>query len=209
MWCGWSRALSPRLRERGRRTPLQEDRNWCKLITISVYTVGPSYMRFRLITKDLGRFREMPSFALSRRQRGFESRWGHKIKPALTRPDTTASQSASPRVDRQGRARDARTPTGAAFGTLQISRLRLPKPRVPELRGREVGPRLGPQGALQRRASTLKGHYGPEGLPDMSVTTKHVRSALRTRDVDRSSRSLAASRTSLSSQNRRRNDQRA
>jgi hypothetical protein len=60
---------------------------------------------------------------------------------------------------------------------------------------REVGPRLGPQGPLApaRRASTIKRHYRPKGLPDMSVTTRHVRSALRTRDVDRSSRALAAS----------------
>jgi hypothetical protein len=40
--------------------------------------------------------RKMPGFALSRRQRGFESLWGHKIKPPLTRidfeslPDTEA-----------------------------------------------------------------------------------------------------------------------
>jgi excisionase family DNA binding protein len=38
----------------------------------------------------------------------------------------------------------------------------------------------------------------------MSVTTKHVRSALRMRDADRNSRSLAASRTiHLSARNRR------
>ena len=30
----------------------------------------------------------MPDFALSRRQRGFESRWGHKIKAPLTRSNT-------------------------------------------------------------------------------------------------------------------------
>src|SRR5687767_1780461 len=47
-------------------------------------------------------------------------------KPPLTRPGTTTSQPVSSRIDRQGRARDARTPTGAAFNTLQISRLRLP-----------------------------------------------------------------------------------
>jgi hypothetical protein len=108
MWRGWSRALSPRLRERGGRTPLQEDRNWCKLITISVYTVCPSYMTFRLTTKDLGRFREMPSFALSRRQHGFEPRWGHKIKVPLTRSDTKIRRPASPWLYCQGRARDAR-----------------------------------------------------------------------------------------------------
>jgi hypothetical protein len=118
---------------------------------------------------------------------------GLQVKSPLTRPDTTTSQSASPRVARQGRARDARTPTGDAFGTLQISRLRLPKhgARVPaELCCRDVGPRLGPQGALERRASTIKRHYRPNVLPDMSATAKHVRSALRMRDVDRTSRML-------------------
>ena len=64
---------------------------------------------------------------------------------------------------------------------LQISRHCSPKngaaSGAEELCCREVEPRLEP-------------------LPDMSATTKHVRSALRTRDVDRSSRSLAASRTS-------------
>jgi excisionase family DNA binding protein len=43
-----------------------------------------------------------------------------------------------------------------------------------------------------------------EGATDTSATAKHVRSALRTRDVDRSSRSLAASRTSPLSRNWRR-----
>jgi hypothetical protein len=82
---------------------------------VSDCTVCPSQSRFRLITKDLGRFREMPHFALSRRQRGFESRWGHKKKPALTRPDTTVSGQhllAPP----PGRARDAGAPVSAAFG---------------------------------------------------------------------------------------------
>jgi hypothetical protein len=31
----------------------------------------------------------MPGFALSRRQRGFESRWGHNVKMALTRPNAS------------------------------------------------------------------------------------------------------------------------
>src|SRR5829696_8457883 len=56
---------------------------------ISDCNVCPSQSRFRSITKDLGRLREMPSFALSRRQRGFESRWGHKIKSLLTRSNTS------------------------------------------------------------------------------------------------------------------------
>jgi len=52
-------------------------------------TMCPSESKFRLITKDLGRFREVLSFALSRRQHGFEPRWGHKIKPFLTRANTS------------------------------------------------------------------------------------------------------------------------
>jgi len=75
----WSHALNPRSRERGGRTPLQRGGDRCKLSTIPNCTVCPSDSRFHSITKDLRRFREMPSFALSRRQRGFESRWGHKI----------------------------------------------------------------------------------------------------------------------------------
>ena len=38
------------------------------------------------MTVDLGL---RPLRALSRRQRGFESRWGHKIKPPLTRSNTS------------------------------------------------------------------------------------------------------------------------
>jgi hypothetical protein len=61
--------------------------------------IAASYQRFLIvpfalvavgfgqIAKDLGSLREMPSFALSRRQRGFESRWRHKIKSPLTRPN--------------------------------------------------------------------------------------------------------------------------
>ena len=85
----WSHASNPRSRERGGRTPRQRDGNRCKLSTIPDCTVCPSDSRFHSITKDLRRFREMPSFALSRRQHGFESRWGHKIKSLLTRPNTS------------------------------------------------------------------------------------------------------------------------
>jgi hypothetical protein len=75
---------------------------------------------------------------------------------------------------------------------------------------REVGPRLGPQGALERRASTIKRHYRPKGLLDMSATARYGDPALRTRDVDRSSRSLAASRPfTFQPELEERNDQRA
>jgi hypothetical protein len=70
----WSR-IKPGSRERGGRTTPQKGGNRCQLSMISDCTVCPSDSRFRPITKDLGRLREMPSFALSRRQRGFESRW--------------------------------------------------------------------------------------------------------------------------------------
>jgi hypothetical protein len=45
----------------------------------------------------------MPSFALSRRQHGFESRWGHKITSTLTRPDGRW-QARYPLLYRQGPA---------------------------------------------------------------------------------------------------------
>jgi hypothetical protein len=48
----------------------------------------------------------MPGFALSRRQRGFESRWGHKIKSLLTRPNApqpyTRRQVQNELRERQG-----------------------------------------------------------------------------------------------------------
>jgi hypothetical protein len=49
--------------------------------------VSPSDSRFHRIIKDLRKFRKMPIFALSRRQHGFEPRWGHKIKfsPSVAR----------------------------------------------------------------------------------------------------------------------------
>jgi hypothetical protein len=120
---------------------------------VSDCTVCPSQSRFRLITKDLGRFREMPHFALSRRQRGFESRWGHKKKPALTRPDTTASRSASPRSTartREGRRSSRKCCVRQGSGSVDFARPRMGL-RVPaDLCCRELGPRLGRQGALAR-----------------------------------------------------------
>src|SRR5215204_1153482 len=73
-------SINPGRGEYGGRTIPQKGGNRCKLSMISDCTVCPSDSRFRSITKDLGRLREMPSFALSRRQRGFESRWGYKLK---------------------------------------------------------------------------------------------------------------------------------
>jgi hypothetical protein len=82
--------------------------------TTLVWDVCASQSGFQPITRDLGSCPKKPSFALSRRQRGFESRWEHKVKTCLTRPDTTASRSAS-RIYRQGRARDAGAPASATF----------------------------------------------------------------------------------------------
>jgi hypothetical protein len=166
----WSRASTPRSRERGGRTPPQKGGDPYKLSAIPDRIVCASDSGLQPITKDLRRLREMPNFALSRRQRGFESRWGHQVKPALTRPDTTISQPASPWIDRQGRARDAPTPAGAALARPGSATLLAQTwARVPaELCCREVGPRLGPQGRLaplQRRASTIRRHYRPKGYP--------------------------------------------
>jgi hypothetical protein len=55
-----------------------------KLLTTPSQHICASQSRFQPITRDLGRRRKMPNFALSRRQRGFESRWGYMIKVPLT-----------------------------------------------------------------------------------------------------------------------------
>ena len=188
----WSH-LKPRSRERGGRTPPQKGGNRCKLPTTPDRAVCPSGSRFRSIAKDLESLREMPSFALSRRQRGFESRWGHKLKVALTRPDTRVSQPASPGIDRQGRAGDARTPTGAALWPSSRSAdlaCRLDSAGVVLSRGWTSSGTARHIGTLQRRPSTIERHLQAELATDASATTRRVRSALRTRDVDRSSRSL-------------------
>jgi hypothetical protein len=52
--------------------------------TTFLLPVCASQSKFRLIIRDLEKRGKMRNFALSRRQRGFESRWGHKIKPSLT-----------------------------------------------------------------------------------------------------------------------------
>ena len=87
--------------------PPQRAEKQCNLLTTFLLHVCASQSRFQLITSVLGRYRKMPDFALSRRQRGFESRWGYKIKRPLTRSDTATSQPACPWLCRQGRGRDA------------------------------------------------------------------------------------------------------
>ena len=53
-----------------------------------------------------------------------------------------------------------------------------------------------PAGTSRRPGTTRLDDQASKGLPNMSATTKHVRSALRTAGVDRSSRSSVASLTS-------------
>ena len=156
----------------------------------------PSQRHFPTVLnhRQLGLFRPLKAVARVRIPSGLP------VKPPLTRPDTTTSQPASPWVARQGGARDARTPT-VLPSARSISRPRPPKHGLECRRSCAVArldhvwDRRVPW-HLQRRSSTITRHYGPEGLPDMSATTRHVRSALRMRDVDRSSRSSAASQTS-------------
>ena len=65
--------------ERGGRTRPQNGESQHNTPTTLVLHVCASQNRFQPIMRDLGSCRKMPGFALSRRQRGFESRWGHKI----------------------------------------------------------------------------------------------------------------------------------
>jgi hypothetical protein len=88
--CGYSvncvvPSINPQIEGAWRTHASTKGGNRCKLLTIPNCVICPSDNRFRSITKDLGSLREMPSFALSRRQHGFEPRWGHKIKVSLTR----------------------------------------------------------------------------------------------------------------------------
>jgi hypothetical protein len=75
--------------ERGGRTRPQKGESQHNTPTTLVLHVCASQSRFQPITRDLGSCRKRPGFALSRRQHGFEPRWGHKIKVALTRSNTS------------------------------------------------------------------------------------------------------------------------
>jgi hypothetical protein len=79
----WFHALDLGSRERGGRTRPQKGESQHNTTTTLVLHVCASQSRFQPITRDLGSCRKMPGFALSRRQRGFESRWGHKINVPL------------------------------------------------------------------------------------------------------------------------------
>jgi hypothetical protein len=68
-------------RERGGRTRPRNSESQRNLTMNCLLPVCASHSKFQPITRDLGSCRIMPSFALSRWQREFESRWGYKIKP--------------------------------------------------------------------------------------------------------------------------------
>jgi hypothetical protein len=85
----WSYALGLGSRERGGRTRLQKGGCQRNLPTSLVSHVCASHSGFEPIMRKPERCRKMPGFALSRRQRGFESRWGHKLKSLLTRSNTS------------------------------------------------------------------------------------------------------------------------
>jgi hypothetical protein len=143
----WSDALT-KIEGAWRTHAPTNDANRHKLSTTPDCTVCPSDSKFQPIIEDLGRFREVPGFALSRRQRGFESRWGHKIKLPLTRPDNTVSRSGSPRIHRQGRRSSRQCCVRQSSRSADFARPKMGL-RVPaDLCCRELGPRPGRQGAL-------------------------------------------------------------
>jgi hypothetical protein len=93
------------------------------LPTTPLKHICASRSRFQPIMRDLESCRKMPGFALSRRQRGFESRWGHKIKPPLTR--SNASYFCGRRQVRHGlrELQGAGTSAGAVKGARLLTRL--------------------------------------------------------------------------------------
>ena len=108
------RCIDSRSRERGGRAPLQKGENRYKLLMTPNRIVCPGDSRFQPITKDLRRLREMPSFALSRRQRGFESRWGQD-QITLTRSDTATSQPGLPQARSSAKSWSCASNTGETF----------------------------------------------------------------------------------------------
>ena len=83
----WSDVSSLGSGERGGRTPLQRRENQYSTTTTFMSRVCASHSRFQPITQDREVWRKRSEFALSGRQHEFESRWGYKIKPPLTRPN--------------------------------------------------------------------------------------------------------------------------
>jgi hypothetical protein len=154
-------------RERGGRTRLQKGDSQHTLSTTLVLHVCASHSMFWQITRDLERRRMMPEFALSRRQRGFESRWGHrwghKIELPLTRSDTATSQPAPPQIDRQGRRNFRRCCLRQRFRSSDFACQKT---------------RLVRRGAVLSRDWTSSGPQGPlapcnYGPTRRSATTKH------------------------------------
>jgi hypothetical protein len=86
--------------------------NWWLLRAVDLSGSTPSQRHFSRVSnnRQLALFRPLKAVARVRIPSGLQ------IKMPLTRPDTTTSQPAPPRIDRQGRARDARTPASAVFG---------------------------------------------------------------------------------------------
>jgi excisionase family DNA binding protein len=84
---------------------------WWLLRAVDLSSSTPSQRHFSRVSnnRQLAPFRPLKAVARVRIPSGLP------VKPPLTRPDTTTSRRASRRVARQGRARDARTPTCAAL----------------------------------------------------------------------------------------------
>jgi hypothetical protein len=98
----WPCASSLGLRTRGGRTLLQKGESMDKLPTTLVVNVCPSRSRFQPISADIERSRKLSKEARFRALKAVARvriPSGLPGKPPLNRPGTTASQSASPRID--------------------------------------------------------------------------------------------------------------
>jgi hypothetical protein len=76
----WLYASALGSREHEGRMSLQNGEGQHKLSLTFLLRVLASHRSFQPINRDFESQRKMPDFALSRRQHGFESRWGYKIK---------------------------------------------------------------------------------------------------------------------------------
>ena len=132
---------------------------WWLLRAVDLLGSTPSQRHFSRVSnnRQLALLRPLKAVARVRIPSGLPG------KPPLTRHGTTSSQPASPRIDRQGRAR---TPARLPSAQLQISRIRLPNMGssaggVVLSRGWTSSGTARLIGTLQRRASTIKRHYRP------------------------------------------------
>jgi hypothetical protein len=112
--CGYSPDVWPyatvlRSREYRGRTPQQKGEGQHNLPNDLLSQESASHSRFQLKMRDLGRHRQMPRFALSRRQCGFESCWGHTVGDTrsnpLTRPNAPRSCASLLATPDAGRSR--------------------------------------------------------------------------------------------------------